>query len=93
MEMQRMRLTDNVGRLIRTALGICAVALMFAATCDTAYAWPDGNGKSDDAPHGKAKGQSGVPEIDAGVAAGAVTLLTGGVLLLATRRRRESAAT
>jgi hypothetical protein len=63
-----------VRKAARAVCGVCGVALVLAATASTAHA---------------CRGCSPVPEIDPQSAAGALAMLTGGVLLMTDRFRRK----
>ena len=75
-----------VPRLLRITLtAVCVLLVLMALTGGYAFASPNGNGNQ-----GGNGGDGGIaPEISLGSMAGGVALLTGSMLLLAGRRRRE----
>jgi hypothetical protein len=77
----------RTGRLLLGIL-VLGIALHGSAAMNSCYAGGgggDGGGDSDDGGHG-----GKTPEIDPGSIVGALTLLTGGVLLLTDRRGRKA---
>lgn len=88
--------TSNVARFVRKFAALAVVVTVIGTTSQAHAGWswfkgsggPIGGGCG----CGGTGGASGVPEIDAGAAAGALSLLFGGVMLLrdkVTSRRQE----
>jgi hypothetical protein len=70
----QMHATTLVRRILRTSFLVAGMALVFVTTAGKAHAF----------------GPNDAPEIDAASITGALTLLTGGLLVLQSRLRRPS---
>ncbi len=88
MKLFRCLLVKSASKLVR----VCGLALVCAALAAPAYADHDswGGGPScSPPPPPNCGGGGGAPEIDPNSLAGALTLLSGGVLVLSDRFRRK----
>jgi hypothetical protein len=71
---------------------VCGLALVCVALASPAYGWGGGDNNGGDNGGGNnchPSGGGGAPEIDPNSLAGALTLLSGGVLVLSDRFRRK----
>jgi len=78
--------------LLSKSVSVCGIALVCAALASPAFAqsWGGGGGSCGPTPPScGGGGGGGAPEIDPNSLAGALTILSGGVLVLSDRFRRK----